>query len=108
LAYNGFSPGFIDRIATHRAAVRKYWGDAHVPGFDYLHHLAEEDIYRGALFRLNPVRARLNALFATPGDAAACAELDRTKRPLLDALQERLDVLARAAIEFLGSLERAH
>jgi len=107
LAYNGFSPGFIDRIASHRAAVRKYWGDAHVPDFDYLHHLAEEDVYRGALFRLNPVRARLNALFATPGDAAACAELDRTKRPLLDALQERLDALARAAIDFLGALERS-
>jgi hypothetical protein len=108
LAYNAFAPGLIERLPQYRASIRKYWGGPHVDTFDALHRLLEAGIYRGALFGLNPIRARLNGLATGSGvDGTECRQLDADKAEPLRALQARLDELATASSALLGALERS-
>ncbi|MGE0193455.1 MAG: toll/interleukin-1 receptor domain-containing protein [Planctomycetota bacterium] len=107
LSYNQFSPPFVDRLGKHRAAVRKYWGEDWLGEFDALQDAIEGGVYRGALFRLNGVRARLNTLLEVPvPDVEACRHLDAEKAPLLADVQGRLDAVAQQARRFLAALER--
>lgn len=106
LAYNAFAPGFMKRLAGYRASVRKYWGDGPLAQFDRVHEQVEQGVYRGALFGLNGVRARLNELLnATAPDPAAWQQLDQDKREPLQRLHAALEELGRLSLSLLAGLE---
>jgi hypothetical protein len=97
-AYNAVSERFIPRLALHRDRITSAWRDRRSLCEDVRDVLAsvENDVYRGAMFRLNEIIEAIHRL-----DAAGGAPADEIVR--LDAQKEALNEAARTALERMSA-----
>jgi hypothetical protein len=108
VAYNDFGRAFMERLPEYRTAIRKYWGPRHLTAYQELHTFLESEIYRGRMFALNDVRARLNDLSFGPVQSNdVYADVDRCNAPPLGAARAALEELSVRVDAFLGSLEES-
>ena len=97
-AYNAVCERFIPRLALHRDRITAAWRERRSLCEDVREVLAsiENDVYRGAMFRLNEVIEAIHHLDASGG--AAAEEVVR-----LDARKEELNAAARSALEHMSA-----
>jgi hypothetical protein len=97
-AYNAVCERFVPRLALHRDRITSAWRERRSLCEDVREVLAsiENDVYRGAMFRLNEVIEAIHHL-----DAAGAAPPDEIAR--LDAQKEGLNAAARAALERMSA-----
>ena len=107
-AYNRVADRFIPRLAMHRDRITAAWRDKRSLCEDVRHLIASiEDVYRGALFRLNEAIETIHRLDASGGAPAAEIErLDAEKDRLTEAARLALDRLTAETAEVVGDLER--
>ena len=107
-AYNEVSERFIPRLALHRDRITSAWRDRRSLCEDVREVLAsiENDVYRGAMFRLNEVIEAIHHLDASGGAPAAEIEaLDARKEALNEAARNALERMSAQAVELIGDLE---
>jgi hypothetical protein len=96
--YNAVCERFIPRLALHRDRITAAWRDRRSLCEDVREVLAsiENDVYRGAMFRLNEIIEAIHHLDASGG--APAEEMAR-----LDARKDELNASARAALERMSA-----
>jgi hypothetical protein len=107
-AYNAVSERFIPRLALHRDRITSAWRDRRSLCEDVREVLAsiENDVYRGAMFRLNEIVESIHHLDASGGAPAAEIErLDAQKEALNAAACAALERMSAQAAELIGDLE---
>jgi len=108
-AYNAVSERFVPRLALYRDRITSAWRDRRSLCEDVRQVLAsiENDVYRGAMFRLNEVIEAIHHLDASGGAPAdELAALDARKEALNDAARNALERMSAQAAELIGDLER--
>lgn len=107
-AYNAVCERFIPRLALHRDRITSAWRDRRSLCEDVREVLAsiENDIYRGALLRLNEVVESIHRLDASGGAAPQELEqLDAQKEALTAASGAALERMSAQVAELIGDLE---
>lgn len=107
-AYNEVSERFVPRLALHRDRITAAWRDRRSLCEDVREVLAaiENDVYRGAMFRLNEVIEAIHDLDASGGaPAAELAALDARKDALNEAARQALERMSAQTAELVGDLE---
>ena len=108
-AYNAVSKRFIPRLAMHRDRITAAWRDRRGLCDDVREVIAsiENDVFRGAMFKLNEVLETIHRLDAAGGAAAdEMARLDAEKEALNEAARVALERMTRQTAEIVGDLER--
>ena len=97
-AYNAVCERFIPRLALHRDRITSAWRERRSLCEDVREVLAsiENDVYRGAMFRLNEVIESIHHL-------DACGGAPPQEIVQLDARKEALNAAARAALERMSA-----
>jgi hypothetical protein len=106
-AYNAVSERFIPRLAMHRDRITAAWRDRRSLCEDVRDVLAsiENDVYRGAMFRLNEVIESIHHLDASGGAPAdEVAALDARMDTLNEAARAALERLCEQTAELIGDL----
>ena len=109
-AYNAVCERFIPRLALHRDRITAAWRDRRSLCEDVRSVLAsvENDVYRGAMFRLNEVIESIHRLDAAGGASAdEVLGLDAEKEALNQAGRAALERMSAQVAELIGALERA-
>lgn len=107
-AYNAVSERFVPRLALHRDRITAAWRDRRSLCEDVREVLAaiENEVYRGAMFRLNEVIEAIHDLDAAGGaPAAEVAALDARKDVLNEAARGALERMSARTAELIGDLE---
>ena len=107
-AYNEVSERFIPRLALHRDRITAAWRDRRSLCEDVREVLAaiENEVYRGAMFKLNEVIEAIHHLDASGGaPAAEVAALDTRKDALNEAARQALERMSAQTAELIGDLE---
>ena len=107
-AYNEVSERFVPRLALHRDRITAAWRDRRSLCEDVREVLAaiENEVYRGAMFRLNEVIEAIHRLDASGGAPAAdVAALDARKDALNEAARAALERMSARTAELIGDLE---
>jgi len=107
-AYNEVSERFIPRLALHRDRITAAWRDRRSLCEDVREVLAaiENEVYRGAMFKLNEVIEAIHHLDASGGaPAAEVAALDTRKEALNEAARQALERMSAHTAELIGDLE---
>lgn len=107
--YNRVADRFIPRLALHRDRLTSAWRSQRSLCNDVRDVLAsiENDVYRGAMFRLNEVIEmihRVDAAGGAPPDEIA--RLDAEKDRLTDTARGALERMSAATTELIADLER--
>lgn len=107
-AYNAVSERFVPRLALHRDRITAAWRDRRSLCEDVREVLAaiENEVYRGAMFRLNEVIEaihQLDAAGAAPSHEVAA--LDARKEALNEAARSALQRMSAQTAELIGDLE---
>ncbi len=108
-AYNAVCERFIARLGLHRDRITAAWRDRRSLCEDVRDVLAsvENDVYRGAMFRLNEVIESIHRLDAAGGaPPEEIARLDAEKDALNDAARAALERMSKQVAELVGDLER--
>jgi hypothetical protein len=108
-AYNRVSDRFVPRLPLHRDRITAAWRDKRSLCDDVRDLIAsiENDVYRGAMFRLNDAIEMIHRLDASGGAAAdEIARLDAEKDHLTEAARAALERMSAQAAEVIGDLER--
>jgi hypothetical protein len=108
-AYNAVCERFIPRLALHRDRITAAWRDRRSLCEDVRSVLAsvENDVYRGAMFRLNEVIESIHRLDAAGGASAdEVLGLDAEKEALNEAARAALERMSAQVAELIGDLER--
>jgi hypothetical protein len=107
-AYNAVCERFIPRLALHRDRITSAWRERRSLCEDVREVLAsiENDVYRGAMFRLNEVIESIHHLDAAGGaQADEIARLDAKKEVLNAAARDALERMSAQVAELIGDLE---
>lgn len=107
-AYNAVCERFIPRLALHRDRITSAWRERRSLCEDVREVLAsiENDVYRGAMFRLNEVIESIHHLDAAGGaPAEEVARLDAQKEVLNAAARDALERMSARVAELIGDLE---
>lgn len=107
-AYNEVGERFVPRLALHRDRITAAWRDRRSLCEDVREVLAaiENDVYRGAMFRLNEVIEAIHHLDASGGaPAEELAALDARKDALNEAARAALERMSAQTAELIGDLE---
>lgn len=107
--YNRVADRFIPRLALHRDRITSAWRNQRSLCNDVRDVLAsiENDVYRGAMFRLNEVIEMIHRVDAAGGAPAdEIARLDAEKDRLTDAARTALERMSAATTELIADLER--
>jgi hypothetical protein len=107
-AYNEVSERFIPRLALHRDRITAAWRDRRSLCEDVREVLAaiDNEVYRGAMFRLNEVIEAIHHLDASGGAPAdQVAALDARKEVLNEAARDALERMSARTAELIGDLE---
>ncbi len=107
--YNRVADHFIPRLALHRDRLTSAWRNQRSLCNDVRDVLAsiENDVYRGAMFRLNEAIEMIHKLDAQGGAPAdEIARLDAEKDRLTDAARTALERMSGATTELIADLER--
>jgi len=108
-SYNRVADRFIPRLALHRDRITSAWRNQRSLCNDVRDVLAsiENDVYRGAMFRLNEVIEMIHKLDSEGGaPAPEIARLDAEKDRLTDAARTALERMSAATTELIADLER--
>jgi hypothetical protein len=108
-AYNAVSDRFIARLGLHRDRLTAAWRDRRSLCEDVRELLAsiENDVYRGAMFRLNDAIEMIHRLDAAGGaEPAEIARLDVEKERLNEAARDALERMSARTADLIGDLER--
>lgn len=107
--YNRVADRFIPRLALHRDRITSAWRNQRSLCNDVRDVLAsiENDVYRGAMFRLNEAIEMIHKL-DTQGGAPVdeIARLDAEKERLTEAARTALERMSAATTELVDDLER--
>lgn len=108
--YNRVSDDFIPRLAQHRDRLTAAWAE-HRGLCEDVRELVDEienQVYRGAMLRLNRLHEIIHLLDAhgVPADGATMAGYEREQQDILADTQRVLDRMSRDSTRLLGSLER--
>lgn len=107
-AYNEVSERFIPRLALHRDRITAAWRDRRSLCEDVREVLVaiENEVYRGAMFRLNEVIEAIHHLDASGGaPPEEVAALDARKDALNEAARAALERMSARTAELIGDLE---
>ena len=107
-AYNAVCERFIPRLALHRDRITAAWRERRSLCEDVREVLAsiENDVYRGAMFRLNEVIESIHHLDASGGvPAEEIARLDAQKEALNAAARAALERMSAQLAELIGDLD---
>ncbi len=107
-AYNAVCERFIPRLALHRDRITSAWRERRSLCEDVREVLAsiENDVYRGAMFRLNEVIESIHHLDAAGGaPAEEIVRLDAQKETLNAAARDALKRMSSQVAELIGDLE---
>ena len=107
--YNRVADRFIPRLALHRERITSAWRNQRSLCNDVRDVLAsiENDVYRGAMFRLNEVIEMIHRIDSAGGaPAEEIARLDAEKDRLTDAARAALERMSSASTELIADLER--
>jgi hypothetical protein len=107
-AYNAVCDRFIPRLALHRDRITAAWRERRSLCEDVREVLAsiENDVYRGAMFRLNEVIEAIHHLDAAGGaPPQQIARLDAQKESLSAAARSALERMSAQVAELIGDLE---
>jgi hypothetical protein len=108
-AYNAVSERFIPRLALHRDRITAAWRDRRSLCEDVRELLAsiENDVFSGAMFKLNEVLETIHHLDTSGGaDATEIARLDAEKERLNESARNALERMGMQAANVIGDLER--
>jgi hypothetical protein len=108
VAYNAVCERFVPRLALHRDRITSAWRERRSLCEDVREVLAsiENDVYRGAMFRLNEVIESIHHLDAAGGaQADEIARLDAKKEALNAAARDALERMSAQVAELIGDLE---
>lgn len=107
-AYNAVCERFVPRLALHRDRITAAWRDRRTLCEDVRKVLAsvENDVYRGAMFRLNEVTEAIHRLDVSGGaPPEETARLDAEKDALNEAARSALERMSEKTAELIGDLE---
>lgn len=108
MAYNAVCERFIPRLALHRDRITSAWRERRSLCEDVREVLAsiENDVYRGAMFRLNEVIEAIHHLDASGGaPQEEMARLDARKDELNAAARQALERMSAQVAELIGDLD---
>lgn len=107
--YNRVADGFIPKLNAYRDRITAAWSRYRglTREVRELTEFIENDVYRGALYRLNEVLEMIHALDAAGGaDAAAIARQDAVKEALIQRADAVLHEMAQRSTDVVAELEQ--
>jgi cephalosporin-C deacetylase-like acetyl esterase len=107
--YNRVSDDFIPRLSLHRDRLTAAWSEHRGLGDDVrgLVEQVEEQVYRGAMLRLNRLHEIVHSLVAGgAADAATMAAYGVEQQAILDETAHALDDMSKRSTHLISALER--